>query len=589
MGSRADIERFRSDSPQYVFEGCDDESEYQGKVVRLVYDQLHESRQKWRDLKKRWHSAVRRLEMMDEAAGKQSVDSTDLPILPQAIEEQVALMVEALPRPEPKARTSEHERIVGALSYFMEQELDANDFTKVMGKAILNQKQMFLGIVKVLFDKDLPGQYGQDGRIVLRTVDSRYFWPDPLAKGDRFEDSRYWIFAEPEDLASIRQRFPQTGHRVRAESEYCLSRGEDGELDTSGDYTIGKRERALVIECWLRDDRKHFVPDVDEDGNEVLDDKGEAIGQWKKRYPHGRLIIVANNVLLFDGPNPFDHGRPPYALFPARISNQVLSWSDVELLIRIEDKINKLHKEMLKNARVNMNSPWITDNNAFKEPRKFRLLTNEPGLVIPKTPGSEVTRMPPAELPQFIFPLISWLRGVFDDVLGVQAVLRGQLEKGAQLSADAVDKLQVSSTSRIRWKQRLMETGIKDLGHLLAWSIRQFYPSNLEVTVNDPRSGEQKVYHWNEQVQKADYSIQIQPGSGLPGAKDSGFQLYLKMWQLNLISRLRTLKALNVPDAESVDAEMKEEEKRLALLGQLGKPRGNKSGSAGRKDLGGVA
>lgn len=576
----------RVDTPQYLFEGCQSEDEYEQKMVKLADDLLEESQTRWRDIKRRWHAAYMRLELVEVLATKAGVDRSDLPITPQAIEESVALLVEGLPRPEPASRDAEQDQFVGTLAHFFDRELEANNFDLLMGKVIFNQKYSFMGITKLVFEAGKPGPFMEDGRLAIRPVDARYFWPDPLAKGTRFEDSTYWIFAEPEDKAEIVRRFPWKGHLVEAENEYSITRlDKDAELEKVGDYTVGKRQRVLVKECWIRDARLVFQPDYDANGEEIIDDQGDPVGQWLPKYPNGRLLVVANGVLLKDEPNPFWHGQPPYTLFPARIDGEIFSWSDVELLGRIEDKINRLHKDMIRNARVNMNSPWVVDRHAFDSPKKFNLLTQDPGLVLPVAQGARVVRLPPAELPQFIFPLISWLRGIFDDLLGVQAVMRGQLEKGSQLSADAVENLQVSSSSRLRFRARLMENSLKHLGHQLQWMIRQFYPSDLKVTVHDPRSGEEKQLAWSPDMTDpntiGNYEIQIQTGSALPGSKEGGNALYLKLWNLDLIDRATTLKALRVPNADAIAKEVEKNEAKRALLGTMS--RRSKTGSAGRK------
>lgn len=586
---------YRQDTPQYLFDGCRDEDEHEQNMVRLVDDLLEESKSKWRDLKTRWARAAMRLHMFDKLAVRAGVDRTDLPITPQAIEESIALLLEGLSRPQPHSRDSTQDGFVGALTHFFDRELVANSFDLLMGRVMYDQKINFMGIVKTTYETGKPGPYTNDGRITMRAVSAQYFYPDPLARGPRWEDSKYWIFAEPEDKTSIMARFPGKGHLVKPENAYTMARTEQEAegVKAVGAYTIGKRQRVLVKECWIKDDRKMFVPELDEYGEEIPIDvkalgseKGKQVvkGEWVPKYPNGRLIVTAGDVLLYDGDNPFPHGEPPYTLFPARISDEILDWSDVELLGLIEDKINRLHKDMIRNARVNMNAPWVADRNCFDSPRKFNLLVNDPGLVLPVTPGSKIMRLPPAELPQFIFPLLTWLRGIFDDLLGIQAVMRGQLEKGSQLSADAVENLQVSSTSRLRFRARLLEDGLKRLGHQLEWMIREFYPSEFTVNTKDPRTNEEVPLKWTAPPQECgNFEIQIETGSGLPGSKENGSALYLKLWQLDLIPRQVVLEALRVPNAEAIAAQMDKDDLRQAALGIV--QRRNKTGAAGRKRL----
>lgn len=591
--------RYRMDTPDYIAEGYNDPFEYEQAMVDLVDSLLEESKREWTDHKRRWTRAALRLELYEQLAVKAGVDKTDLPITPQAIEESIALLLEGLSRPQQKARDAQQDEFVAGLNHFMDRELSANNYDLLMGKVMYNQKTMFMGIVKLGFVNGKPGPYTNDGRITMNVVDTRYFHPDPFAKGCRFEDSKYWIFAEPEDTSDVRRRFPGKGHLVKPESEYTLSRlAKDKDASGISDYHIGERQRVYVKECWIRDDRKVFIPELDDNGNEIPMERGDSVkqigqkkvtavrGTWVPKYPNGRLIVTAGNVLLTDLPNDMPAGEPPYILFPSRVSEKIFSWSDVEILGRIEDKINRLHKDMIRNARVNMNSPWVADRNCFDHPRKFNLLTQDPGLVLPITPGTRIQRLPPAELPGFIFPLLSWLRGIFDDLLGVQAVMRGQLEKGSQLSADAVENLQVSSSSRLRYRARLMENSIKHLGHQYGWFIRVYYPSTFSVTITDPRTGEKLPLKWTTPPDEmGNFEIDIEIGSGLPGSRENGGPLYLKLWQLGLLPRLVVLQALRIPNAEKINGMADEEDLRLAMLGELNKRRTNKNGAAGRKKL----
>lgn len=583
----------RADTPDWIFEGENSPENYEDSMVELVDDFHNESKNKWREHKRRWTRASLRLELYESLAVKAGIDRTDLPITPQAIEESIALLVEGLSRPQPKARDAEQDEFVSGLTHFCDRELEANNFDLLMGKVMYNQKTMFMGIVKISFVEGKPGPYTKDGRITFNVVDTRYFHPDPFAKGTRFEDSRYWIFAEPEDTAEVRRRFPGKGHLVKPDSEFTIKRQEkDADVRQVGDHFIGQRQRVLVKEAWIRDDRKVFVPELDEEGNEIPIEgviqlqegrKIQAIkGEWVPKYPNGRLIVTAGDVMLWDGPNDMPAGEPPYILFPCRISEEIFSWSDVELLGRIEDKINRLHKDMIRNARVNMNSPWIADRNCFDSPRKFNLLTQDPGLVLPITPGTRISRLPAAELPQFIFPLLAWLRGIFDDLLGVQAVMRGQLEKGSQLSADAVENLQVSSSSRLRYRARLTENSIKHLGHQLCWFVRVCYPSKMTVQTTDPSTGQKVPLAWTTPPQEmGNFEIAIEIGSGLPGSKENGAPLYLKLWNLGLVPRIVVLQALRIPNAEKINQMADAEDLRMAQLDLV--RRRNKSGAAGRK------
>ena len=585
--------------PSWELDGFADEEEREKHMVRLVDDLLDESTRAWKDIKQRWMQADKRLEPdsgMEIIGAGSGTSRSDLPFVPQAIEEAIAVMVESLPRPQVLPRQAKQEQFTSALNYFVGEELDANDFDLIMARCALDIKRFCLGIIKQSVDRYAKGPFGQSGKIMLSRVDPRHIWPDPLSA--TWAECRYVIEARPMDLSTIREMFPDKGMQVHSESTYSLSRNDigDAEPQTGGGiefdsgYVIGERQRALVKELWLNDDQKHEVPVLDGNGNPSFDDDGNAITRLEKRYPNGRLVITANKVLLLDIANPFRHGQRPYSFFPGRVSAKLLTYGDVEVLGRIEDKINQLQKDMMRNARVNMNSPWIIDQHAFDSPKKFKNVTHDPGLVLPVRPGARVMRLPPAELPQFIFPLVDYLKGVFDDVLGIQSISRGQLEKGAQLSAEAIQSLQGTATSRIRLKSRLLENGLKHLGHLLQWNIRQFYPAGMTAEIDDPSNpGSKHEISWSDEAAQADFAVAIQAGSSLPGAKQSMTQMALTLWDHGLIGPKRTLSMMDLPGVDEAVQERQQLLEQLAkvnLEAAIKEATGttNKTSRAGRKD-----
>lgn len=575
MARRYDIEK-----ETWQNEGFDSFEEYQAAKCYLVECKFKESDTFWKSTKQLWYSCDKRLDMERTGpvifTGSYSSSESDLPLVPQAIEEAIAVMTDTLPKPTVSPRQASQEEMCSALNYFIEEELDSNDFNLLMARVALDIKRFNLGVVKQTVDLYQRGPLGHEGKVILKKIDPRYVYPDPFSKGWRFEDYRYLIVCEPMDLSEIAEKYPDRGHLVKCEESYSLGMEEQGEADvpTTSIYDSPmnqnksgtKRERVILKELWIKDEYKYFVPDEDEDGNPLKDMNGEEIGKWVKLYPNGRLIVIANKTLLLDIPNPFRHGEPPYTFFPGRVTSKLLAVGDIEWLFRMEEKINRLHKAMLRNAHVGMNSPWIIDRNAFDSPQKFKNITQEAGLVLPVTPGARVDRIQPAELPQFIFPLVDWLQHQFDYILGIPDINRGQLVQGAQLSTEAVTALQGAAGSRLKFKQKLMEEGLKHLGQQLQWNIRQFYPTERTYLVTDPSTQKPVPVYWSGNVQQPDFAVAIEVASGLPGAKQSRLQMALTLWQNGLIGRSTTLKMMEFPGAEAAAKERDDELKELAAV-----------------------
>lgn len=588
MDGRKEITSDREDWDKDGFDSYDD---YEAYYVKLVNDLHSESKEAWKDIKRRWAWADKKLELKDsDVNGLQGNPTRSrLPLVHHAMEEAVSALIENLPRPTTAARQPDESDFASGISYFIDEILDENGFDVLMGKTIWNQKRMFLGAQKITVDLSETGPLGKDGKIKIRNIDARHVWPDPFARSLRWEDMRYLLVAEPYDLTEIREMFPARGEFVAPEKAYSLSREPDAPDEettgssqwwspmgnSDGGFVIGSRHRAMVKELWLKDERREFVPATDDKGNVIYDLEGEAVGYWRKRYPHGRCIITAGNKVLADFPNTYWHRRPPYVFYPSRLSSKVLSHSDLEMLCRIEDKINIMHQDLMKNARVNMNAPWVTDTKTFPSRDMYKRLTSTPGEVLITNPNTRLERMPPGEIPSFIFPLMDWLQEIFDDVLGIQAIMRGQLQKGSQISAATVDALQGTATSRMRLKARLLEAGLKELGYQLHWLIRQYYGPEpgtepKPIQIKDPATGEVKEILWGgsdaDRDAQEDFPIEIQAGSSMPGAKQGAAQQAILLFQNNLIDRQAALAAIDFPHAAEVTERMNNKEKAEMLM-----------------------
>ena len=569
--------------------------EYERYYVQLV-DKLYEaSRKEFKPIKARWMEADKRLEldrMFALNTGTSTATRTDIALVPQAVEKRISLLIENLPRPQISPRQAGQEDLVGALNYFVNEVLDQNRFDLTIGKVALDMSRFNIGILKVTISEHGTGPFGLPGKIEITKTDPRYVWPDPYAKSWRWSDMKYLIVAEPEDIADIRLRYGRIGKRVKP--DLYSSRNENS-LDqdltfpsmlesTSGfGSSLGERDRVLVKECWLKDYSMMEVPKEDDDGNPILGEDGEPVMCEVMRYPRGRLIITANGVILQDGHNPFQHPCPPYAFFLNRLSTRMFSYGDIELLARLEDKINTIHKDCLRNARVNINAPWLVDNGAFDSPEMYDALTNEEGLIIIKSPNSTVQRLTPAELPQFVFPLMSWLTGIFNDLSGVSNIMQGQLEKGAQLSATAISDLQGAASANLRLKGRLFETGLEELGYLLSFDVRDVYRSDQVFTLIDPKDGKKKEINWTPKELEGEYPVEVSAGSSLPGAKAGAQSQAITLFDHDLIDRQAALDQMQYPNRGPLIDRMNQREEKLASLGVQAKLRQSKTGRAGRK------
>lgn len=576
----------------WQIEGFEDEEAYEDywvKVADDLYDQAYEF---WKPIKQRWMRLDKRLRLAGTFGLKNTPTTSDLVLLPQAIEKAVSMQTEARPRPNVETVSVQDEEFVGILNLCGSLEMDAGGFDGILKRALYDAKKYGIGFIKQTICKE-KGLFEADRSLRFTKVDPRNIFPDPMANSWDWRDMAFLICAERRDLSEIRTLWPEEGWEVKGEDLYSKDYDHSKEGAVAGiawsskangdQHNFGKRKGALVKEVWLKQNSKTFVCEMNEDKTVKRDIHGEPVGRWEPRYPNGRVIIVANGVLLVDGENPYSHGMPPYTPIPDKLAEQLFSFGDTEVLALLEDKMNILHKDMMRNARANINAPWVVDDMAFDSRDKYDKLSSEEGSIITKAAGSEVNRLDPKELPQSMFSLISWVQSVFNDLSGVSNIMQGQVEKGAQLSADAIQSLQGAGAANIKFKVNLQEDALKVFGKQLYANMRDTYPDKFEAEIKDPKTGKPKKIVWDKTRAVDDKHFRIQVGSSLPGNKSGQMDTAIKLFDHDLIDRSAALDQIQFPNRADIIKRMDEKEKLLLTLDLQKKQGGNKTGRAGRK------
>lgn len=588
------VERVVSEDepPTWLKEGHDSEESYREYWATVVNDWLSQSKDKYMPRKRVWMFVDKRVELIEKLSrtARPSASNADLILVPQALEKAISLQLEGRPRPYYEPLQVADEDFTSGLNFYATLTMDAENFDLKLAKILQSCKKFGTGVLKITIDRDdtsgvIPGQ---KGKICIRSVDPRYCWPDVAAKD--WNTWTYFICAEPMDIEEAKRLYPKYADKIRPDGSSLGEVDEERQsvLATVAGFNserrLGRRDRVTVKECWLNDQTMRFEPELDSFGNPVLGLDGEPLGEFVRNYPHGRLLIVIGDELVFDGPNPYRHGRSPYVVLNDRISSELFPIADCDILLPLEDKMNIQHKDMFRNARANINAPWLVPNDAFDSPAKYDQLTAEEAAIITyNSTAQPPNRLPPQDIPQGTFTVLNWFQSVFNDLSGVSNIQQGMLQKGAQLSADAIAQLQGASASNIKMKQLLLELFLIEFGYLLQWCIRELCESPQTVQINDPASGKPIVINWNGSKDQPDYAINCKVTSSLPANKAGIMSTQLQLWDHDLIDRQAALDGIKYPGRGQIIKRMQEREEKLAALGIEAKQRGNKTGRAGRK------
>lgn len=308
----------------------------------------------------------------------------------------------------------------------------------------------------------LPYQYKKenkknaDGDVTPIPVSPFNLYPDPLATS--VEDAEYLIYASYIHVNVLKEKYPSKADWLYGGdvnySELVNDRNDNARLNN----------QVLVLEMWCRD----YSTITDEDGKK------------KRKYPKGRVIICAPelNLILEDKENPYKTGRFPFFIFKdIDVPFQFWGEGEVKWLLSPQREINDLYNQIIDNAKHTANMQWIIDKNAGIPKGE---LTNRPGLIIRKNPGSEVRRDGPPSMPMYVQQMIETLKNDVEVVSGIHDVTRGETPSGIQ-SASAIIALQEAAQTRIRLKVTLHENALGVLGTEWLERIKQFWKFNRLV------------------------------------------------------------------------------------------------------------
>lgn len=369
------------------------------------------------------------------------------------------------------------------------------------------------------------GKKDKVGQIEPKIISPFNFFIDPLA--NEIDDAEYCGYATYKSLGELIKNYPD-----KAEE---LTKNATNNLDD--DLTFGKKKdnvknQLLYIECYFRDYSTEATIEEDEE-------TGDKYKVSKMKYPQGRRVIIAGDVLLYDGKNPYADGKFPFVSWSCyKLPGQFWGMSEVEMLVSVQKEICNLYNDVIDNAHLNGNAPWIIDKNSGVEKGS---LTNDKGLVVRKNAGTEVRREAPPPMPAYIQNIINDLKYDVQVISGVFDATRGERPTSVS-SGVAIQALQDSSQGRIKLKTQNLEYLLAELGSMWVKYIQQFWvvPRTIRVMgrefTPDERpiiiDGQQVVFREiDKDVIDGDFDIQIKTGSTMAVNRSARFEQIIRMAQ----------------------------------------------------------
>ena len=378
------------------------------------------------------------------------------------------------------------------------------------------------------------GKDGEYGNISIKPVDPFNIFPDPLAES--IDNSEFLVYATYRNANQIKQQFPEKASAIEGSritmSELVAERDNNDTQDAN---------QVLILEMWCRD----WV---------TMDETVE--GKKQLKYPKGRVItcLPELGILLSDKKNPYKDGKFPFVLMKNYdIPFEFWGVGEVEQIMSPQHYVNELTNQIIDNAKNTANMQWIIDKNSGIGQGK---LTNRPGLVIRKTPGSEVRRDTPPAMPNYVREQIEVLKKDIQDISGVFDSLKGE-QQGSVTAASAILALQEASQARIRLKIKLMEASLSELAQIVYSRMQQFWKLDRWVRVTDVE-GNPSFREIGAQVLQNDYDLKVMAGSTMPVNRNAMLDLMIRLAQTNgedglpLVDRKAVLEFLPTGDKKAI-------------------------------------
>ena len=378
------------------------------------------------------------------------------------------------------------------------------------------------------------GRDGEYGNTKIKAVDPFNIFPDPLAQD--VESAEYIVYATYQNANQLKQQFPDKASAIEG------SRISMSELVANRDDSDSSEEnQVLILEMWCRD---WVTTDEDENGNKSL------------KYPGGRVITCLPDlgIILNDKKNPYKDGKFPFVLMKNYdVPFKFWGAGEVEQILSPQMYINDLTNQIIDNAKNTANMQWIIDKNSGIGQGK---LTNRPGLVIRKNPGSEVRRDTPPSMPTYVREQIEVLKADIQDISGVLDSLKGEKQTGV-VAASAILALQEASQSRIRLKIKIMESNLTELANMVYSRMQQFWKLDRWVRVTDIEGNPSFQQIGNEVLQN-DFELKVMAGSTMPVNKNAMMDLMIRLAQTNaedglpVVDRKAILEYLPLSDKKAI-------------------------------------
>ena len=456
------------------------------------------------------------------------------------------IMVDNDPRIIVLPKTPSGMNVVDKIQNTFDAEWIRAGMSKKLAQGVTIALQTGTAIYGVFWDGKSENGLGNANVVLINPFN---FFPDPMATD--MDNGEYYCYATYKQANLLKQSFPKQAHLIRG------GQINHPELVTQGD-TSSVTNQVLVVECYMRDYTTMETEQIDPE------DENKKLKVATRKYPRGRIVTIAPelNIVLADRQLPYEDGKFPFNLLKCYdVPFEFWGKGEVEQLLSPQTYINDLMNQIIDNAKLTANMPWVIDKNSGIGKGQ---LTNRPGLIVRKNPGTTIDRMTPPQMPVYVQEIIQTLKNDIEIISGVQDVTQGR-KPGSVSAASAIMALQEAAQARIRLKVKLMELTLGELGLMWYGRLQQYWVTNRWVRRSDIAESsdidgdpDAAFTQITPQDLEANVDFVIAAGSTMPANKNAMLDLMIRLAQtpvedgLPAIDRETILTYTNIPDKKKI-------------------------------------
>src|SRR5215469_14274787 len=322
--------------------------------------------------------------------------------------------------------------------------------------------------------------------------------------------------------------------------------------------------RVRVRTLFLRDNSRVRLRN---DKNKEISFEGMGKQEYRMRYPRGRMIIEANNVILFDGENPYLHGEFPIIRFLGMPALHGF-WAPPPFRYTkaLQDMAERFTTQDFENMVRLLNGVWFVDESTGIDTERFGGVPGEvqmiaqgspvPTLVQPKGSGDGVSTG------EILLAKQRMLQGFGDPRMG--------LNPSGNVSNDLFTGSLMQGQTLTRGRAKLMYEPIRRLAYLIFTTMAQYTKDRRLYA--DPRADGFGTIQWEPVTAEhvLQYEAHVDPASLQPFSGVMIRQLALALKNMGALDTEGLLEAVRYPNRKKVlDRLNKEAQMQMELQAKM--------------------